>query len=245
MLSRQSLYNEFYPFKINRGPFCIQFRKELSYKHYSYLGLLASSNLDYLKKYKPLLTTNFEKGSLFVFKKTLPQDSVIEYFGKGNERGSIFSANKLSERIKQLSDVLKIPVSPVFDEEEINSMNTVDGGLDIVGWLDLMDCNSGKVISFAQCACGIEWYDKQFDIHEAKWRNYLHINQPIMRTLITPNSFRRYDGDWFKKMKIFDCIIIDRYRFLKSLRKRENSKIAMLNISVIEDVVSWNMDYFS
>lgn len=245
LLSRKSLFKQYYPFEVSDSPYHIKLISKLSYKQYSYLNLLLSSNLDYLKKYKPELTTKFEENSVFVFKKLFPENSKIEYFGKGNERSKHFSENKLSKRIKQLSQILKIPLSPNFDEEEINEHNTGDGGLDLVGWSEFMDSNSGMIINFGQCACGKEWFDKQFDIHPAKWNNYLHIDQPLIRTLLTPSSFRRYDGDWFKKMKIYDCIIIDRYRFLTSLRKRENSKVATSNLHIVEEVMSWNSDYFN
>lgn len=243
--SRLSLFDEYYPFQLSRAPRYIKLKEKLSNKNYSYLGLLASSNLDYLRMHKPILTTNFEINSVFVFKKLLPQDAKIEYFGKGNERGSVFSENKLYDRLLQLSGVLKTPISSLLDEADINASNTGDGGLDIVGWYDVMDDLSGKVIIFGQCACGLDWYDKQFDIHPAKWDNYITSSHPILRTLITPISFRNFDGGWFKKSKIFDCVIIDRYRFLRSLRKRENSKVAMSNFNIVEEVIKWNSDYFN
>ncbi len=245
LVSRNNLFGEFYPFQISKSPKYIKLKEGLSNKHYSYLGLLASSNLDYLRMHKSSLTTNFETNSLFVFKKLLPNEARIEYFGKGNERGSVFSENKLYDRLLQLSDVLKTPISSLLVKEEINASNTGDGGLDIVGWHDIIDNLSGKVIIFGQCACGLDWYDKQFDIHPAKWDNYISSSHPILRTLITPISFRNYNGDWFKKSKIFDCVIIDRYRFLKSLRKRENSKVALSNANVVEEVIQWNNDYFN
>ncbi len=245
LISRVSLFNDLYPFKLSRSPSYLEIDNKLSFKQYSYLGLLISSNLDYFAKYRPKLTTSFEKNSVFVFKKLFPENANIEYFGKGSDRDNRFNANKLSDRLKQLSAVLKIPLSPDFDENEINNSNTGDGGLDLVGWFDIMDDNSGKIINFGQCACGKEWSDKQFDIHPAKWNNFLHLNQPIIRTLITPSSFRKYSGEWFKKMKIYDCIVIDRLRFLKSLRKKENSKVANSNFTIVEEIIGWNLDYFN
>lgn len=243
--SREILFGEFYPFKISNSPLYIQMKSSQTFKHLSYLGLLASSNLDYLKTFQSSLTTNFERNSIFVFKKLFPIEADVEYFGKGNARGKVFTENKLSARIRQLSEVLNVPLSPVFDDTEVNDSNTGDGGLDIVGWINFEDNNNGKVINFAQCACGRDWYNKQFEIHDARWRTFLYINQPILRTLITPSSFRRYDGNWFKQMKIYDCILIDRLRFLKSLRKKENTKVALSNGQIIEEVISWNNEYFN
>ena len=46
-------------------------------------------------------------------------------------------------------------------------------------------------------------------------------------------------------MKIFDCVIVDRYRFLNSLRKKENSKTALLNMTIVDEIIDWNIDYFN
>jgi len=184
---------------------------------------------------------------MFVFKHMLPNNSKIEYFGKGNERGSVFSANKLTDRIIQLSKSLNLPTSSIFNEnlEEIDSNNTGDGGLDLVGWFDVFDRKSGKIVNLAQCACGKDWFNKQFDLSEAKWDNYIQFTHPYIKTLFTPSSYRNYDGDWFKKTKIYDCIIVDRLRFLKSLRKRENSKVAHSNMAIVDEFRNKNIDYFS
>lgn len=245
LISRESLFKENYPFKISLGPRYIELNKKISMRQYSYLGLLISSNLDYFSYFKSDLTINFELNSLFVFKKLFPENAKIEYFGKGASRNSVFSANKLIDRIKQLSEVLKFPLAPIFNEDEIGHNNTGDGGLDLVGWYDIADDNSGKIINFGQCACGKDWFDKQFDISISKWKNYIHPLHPILTTLITPSSYRKYDGTWYNNMKIYDCIIIDRSRFLKSLRKKENSKVASINMEMVEKIKEINLNHFN
>jgi len=243
--SRQSLYDQHYPFKISQSPQFITLKKESSFRQYSYLGLLISANLDYFSNYKHQLTTTFEVNSVYVFKKLFPTAANVEYFGKGAARSQIFSQNKLIDRLKQLSIILNIKLSSHFDENEIGHNNTGDGGLDLVGWCDLFDENSGKIVNFGQCACGKDWYHKQFDMNIAKWKNYISPNHPILTTLITPSSFRKYDGSWFNNMKIYDCIIIDRLRFIKSLTKRENSKVAFATMSIVEEIKKINMTTFN
>lgn len=245
LVARQTLFSEFYPFKVSLAPRSIELMERLSFKQYSYLGLLISSNLDYFSYFKPDLTKNFEINSLFVFRKLFPEQAQIEYFGNGAQRSSVFSANKLIDRVKILSEKLKLPLTNYATEDEIGKNNTGDGGLDLVGWFDIGDDNSGKIINFAQCACGKEWFDKQFDISMDRWSNYLQTNHPILTTLITPSSFRKYDGTWYKESKIYNCIIIDRLRFLKSLRKRENSKVAASNIDIINKVIKINISHFN
>lgn len=245
LVSRQALFGDFYPFRISFAPRNIQLKERLSFKQYSYLGLLISSNLDYFSYFKPDLTTNFEINSLFVFKKLFPEQAKIEYFGKGAQRSSVFSDNKLIDRIRTLADKLKLPLTALVNEDEFGQNNSGDGGLDLVGWYDIGDDNSGKIINFGQCACGKEWFEKQFDISMDKWRNYLQTNHPILTTLLTPSSFRKYDGTWYKESKIYNCIIIDRLRFLKSLRKRENSKVASSNIDMIYKVMEINISHFN
>ncbi len=245
LVSRNSLFKNHYPFKITLGPRSIKLDEELSFRQYSYLGLLISSNLDYFSYFKTELTTNFELNSLFVFRKLFPESAKIEYFGKGASRSEIFSASKLADRIKQLSEALNLPLASIFDPNEIGDTNTGDGGLDLVGWYDVADGNRGKIINFGQCACGKEWFDKQFDMNISKWQNFITHLHPILTTLITPSSYRKYDGSWYNNMKIYDCIIIDRSRFLKSLRKRENSKVAISNIKMVKKVKEINLNYFN
>ncbi len=245
IISRKSIFEEYYPFKISLAPKVIRLKEQLSFKQYSYLGLLISANLDYFLYFKSDLTTNFELNSLFVFKKLFPLKANIEYFGKGATRSKVFSDNKLIDRIKKLSEVLNLRLSSLFDEAEIGANNTGDGGLDLVGWYDIFDNNSGKIINFGQCACGKEWFDKQFDMHLSKWKNYIQPTHPILTTLFTPTCFRKYNGSWYNNMKIYDCIIIDRPRFLMSLTKKENATVASTNFKMIEQIRKINLSYFN
>lgn len=73
LISRKSLYLDFYPFEVSSSPYYIKLNNKTSYKQYSYLGLLVSSNLDYLKNHSPHLTRSFEDNSMFVFKHMFPE----------------------------------------------------------------------------------------------------------------------------------------------------------------------------
>ena len=245
LISRKALYEKQYPFLVTIAPKTIALKKDVSFKQYSYLGLLLSANLDYFSYFKPELTTNFEINSMHVFKKLFPIDANVEYFGKGALRGNIFSQNKLIDRIKKLAEVLNLKLSARFDEQEVGHSNTGDGGLDLIGWYDIFDDNNGKIVNFGQCACGKDWYNKQFDIHIAKWKNYIDTTHPILTTLITPTSYRKYDGSWYNNMKVYDCIIIDRLRFIRALTKKENSKVSFVNMAMVQKVMAIEMKYFS
>ena len=236
-------FDKFYPFIISKKGNRITRVKKLSFKHYTYIYLLFSANLDYFKKFQPRLTHNFEEISLDVFRKFLPPTSHVHYFGSGGQRGGLFCKNKLYDRIKILSEQLGLHLSSYCTLENIGNNNLGDGGLDLVGWYDFKEKNVGMVTYFAQCACGKEWFDKQFESHSLNWENKLQfMNRPV-NLLFTPSSFRKLDGHWLNESKIKDSIIVDRLRIIRHLSRRENSQNVFRNLDIIEDIFKERLRY--
>lgn len=241
--TRNIQFNQFYPFVISKKGNRITQVKKLSFKHYTYIYLLLSANLDYFKKFQFNLSHNFEEISLDVLKKLLPNTSQVHYFGSGGKRGGLFNANKLYDRIKILGEQLGVHLSSRCTEVNIGSRNTGDGGLDLVAWYDFKEKNVGMVTYFAQCACGKEWFDKQFESHTLNWESKLQlVNKPI-NLLFTPSCFRKLDGRWLNDAKIVDSIIIDRLRIIRHLTRRENSRNVFRNLSVIEQILKEKLLY--
>lgn len=121
---------------------------------------------------------------------------------KSNARNIYFILILFISGILRFSKALNLTTSVIFNEnkEEIDSSNTGDRGLDLIGWFDVFDKNSGKIVNLAQCAFGKDWFNKQFDLSEAKWDNYIHFTNPYIKTLFTLSSYRSYNGDWYKKI---------------------------------------------
>ncbi|PGH40536.1 MAG: hypothetical protein CRN43_02395, partial [Candidatus Nephrothrix sp. EaCA] len=68
---------------------------------------------------------------------------------------------------------------------------------------------------FAQCACGNDWEDKQFDAHIDKWRNYITWLNDYHRIHFIPKSFRNEQNKWLNEIAIFNCTLVDRFRLIQ------------------------------
>ncbi|BDD01416.1 hypothetical protein [Persicobacter psychrovividus] len=213
--SRVHHYLDFYPFEFDTSENIIYLKKELFRKHYFYLYLLYSSNLDYYKEHMSDLTSNFELISTFSLKSHLPRFTQVHSFGKSKIKSKKFNQNKLSDKIRELSKELRLELSPYFSEDKISG----DFGLDIVAWYN-HDNNEAGPIFFGQCACGFDWEAKQFDAHYDKWKNCISFRHPPVSTIYIPKSFRDTSGLWLDDMKIYSTIVFDRLRILKRMYRR-------------------------
>ena len=240
--ARQVQFNSFYPFVIsnqNRITGIAQFSNE----HYTYIYLLFSANLDYFSKFLYRLSHNFEEISLDVFKKLLPSNSQVHYFGSGGNRDGLFSPKKLYDRIKILGEQLNLYLSNYCTEDNIGKINSGDSGLDLVGWYDFKEKNAGMITYFAQCACGKDWFDKQFESHPINWGNRLEFMNTPINMLFTPSSFRKLEGSWLNEGKIKDTIIIDRLRIVRHLTLHESEQNVLRNKDMIEQIFKERLKY--
>jgi len=212
---RADIFGDHYPFEIDLDNSMISLKMTSSIDQELYNILLISANLKYSLSYMPFLTAQFEFFSLEVIKAMLPENSPVYIYGKNNSNiDTPFVGSELS-KLKTLAKKLNISLTSNTTERFISKFSTGDSGLDIVGWYSFNDNVGSSIKLFAQCACGKNWIDKQFEVSNTKWGNYFEFfNNPTPMILI-PRSFRNENGEWAQPLKIFNTVVVDRLRLLR------------------------------
>ena len=219
---RSDIFGDDYPFEIDLDNSKISLKRIQSINQSLYGILLISSNLNYSLEYMPFLTAQFEYFSIEVLRSLLPNNSTIHIYGKNNSGIETPFVGKEINKLQLLSKELNISLTPNSTDKFISKFSTGDTGLDIVGWYNFEDNMASSIKYFAQCACGKEWIDKQFDVSMIKWSNFLNfLNDPIPMIII-PRSFRDENGEWENPLKIYNTVLIDRLRLLKAIPMKTN-----------------------
>lgn len=205
---RELLFEEEeYPFTIIRNQ--IKLKEKLSEKHKLYLLLLLCSNLNYFKTLSPELTTDFELLSFFSLKAFLPEKSVVKSFGKNSE----FNGNakkKITDLAKQLH--INIDTDKI---ESISENNSQERGLDVIGWMPFKDNIPNMLTILCQCACGKDWYKKQFDTQ--RFKGYFHWHTTPIHAMFIPYSLGMSNGLKFQQHDeiLKEFIFFDRKRIIE------------------------------
>jgi hypothetical protein len=244
MLARQIHYGEDYPFYVTANE--ILLKEDLSVPQKTYLILLFSSLLRLATK------SGINKlGHLFeelcgpVFNQLLPNNSNAYFFGSGGKVESQFNG-KFYDKIIKLCDKLHVRQGNNFTLQNVGVHNAGDGGLDWVGIFDFVDTQSSQPVFFGQCACGTsDWVDKEFDVNQSKWRNYIQFANGYLTYHFIPRNFRDNSLLWFNPLEIFDVVLIDRYRILELLKKTQNlEEIISIYKPVFEEISANKIDAF-
>src|SRR5690606_16064479 len=152
LTQRAISFDNDYPFNIQNENLTL--KDNLSNKQKLYIFLLLSSNLNLFKPFQSDLTSEFELVSKEALKNYLPNFAQVKNFGKNTE-----FQGYAHEKIRLLASEMNINV----DEEYLStiaSMGTQDLGLDVVGWMPLLDKIGNYISIFGQCACGKDWNKK-------------------------------------------------------------------------------------
>lgn len=241
---RADLFGEKYPYIIDLDNSSISLKSEINLDNRLYFILLISSNLQYCNDSIAFLTGNFEFYSLEVVKNILPEESEIYIYGKNNIGYETPFTGKEIDKLKILSERLNIPLGSNATDSFISKYSTGDTGLDIVGWYNFIDEKSSSVKLFAQCACGKEWINKQFEVSTVKWSNYFQfLNDPLSMILI-PRSFRNENGDWENPLKIYNTIVVDRLRLLTTMPTEKNAEVFDVYRVFLKEIMSNTIDNF-
>lgn len=229
MQFRKDILREKYPFTIDDYNQILMPSKAITDASEIYVILLLASHLNYVTdlQIRNNLTSDFEVISLSVMRKIYPQADV-KLFGSGNSNKSLkpsdrYSKTKLKDRILELANKINTPAT-----EHINSIpdnNTGDGGIDIVGIINLNDKRSSVPIFFAQCACSKDkWKLKQDSTALEKWSKWIELWQnSIQRCVFIPFSYANSTSEWVNVTDITQNVVIDRYRIMSFIEK--NTKI--------------------
>lgn len=227
--SRRDILGDKYPFVIDGNNQILLPNIEITGATKTYIILLLASHLNYVKDLtiRHKLTSDFEVISLAVMRKIFPQ-AEVKLFGSSNSNRSLkqsdkYSNTKLKDKILELANTINTPAT-----EHVRSIpdnNTGDGGIDIVGVVNLNDKRSSVPIFFAQCACSKEkWTQKQDSTALKKWGKWIELWQnSVQRCMFVPFSYANNTSEWVNVTDITENVVVDRYRIMSFIDK--NSKI--------------------
>jgi len=232
---RAKLYENDYPFSFENSEILV-LKENLNWRSKLYLGLLISSKLNIFNEFTPVLSTEFETISYFVFKSYLPEYSIIKEFGKNTE----YTGNAIN-KITQLASDLGLDIDD--DELEcVSERNYQERGLDVIGWIPFEDNCKNKLVYLAQCACG---KDKESKFHDTRrFENYLlfYKTKPqhimfIPYSLINVSKGKFYQSDLIEK----DFLIIERKRILNLFKEEEIFNDLEMN-KIVENCITYSED---
>lgn len=200
-----------YPFIIIRNQ--IKLKENLCEKHKLYLLLLLCSNLNYFKTISPELTSDFELLSFFSLKAFLPDKSVVKSFGKRSE----FNGNA-KKRIADLAKELHINTN-TDKVDSIPENNSQERGLDVIGWMPFKDNIPNMLTVLCQCACGKDWYKKQYDTQ--RFKGYFNWNTTPIHAMFIPYSIGKINTLKFHQHDeiLENFIFFDRKRIIEQFDK--------------------------
>lgn len=217
--NRADILDNAYPFSFIDGDTITIDLGNLESRHLLYLFLLYSSNLSFFtKSEQQRLTKAFESISRYILKQIYPAYHV-EVFGTANNPGDIFHGGKLIDRFEKLAQCLHTEVKPATKKNPRYNRAGGDGGLDLVGFIQLDKPNTETPFipaCFAQCACSVEkWKEKQSSIKYDEWNQRFEQLAHYCEFIFVPFSLRGPDGKWSDEEADRMAVIpVDRIRFL-------------------------------
>lgn len=225
--NRALLLGDAYPFTfVDEDTICVSLER-LSSEKLFYLFLLYCSNLSFFEKTSQhLLTREFELISKYILQQIFPSFHV-EVFGTASNPDDTFYGGKLIERFEKLAKCLHTEVKLRTKENPRYHNTAGDGGLDLVGFIQLEDDEAGSPfipLCFAQCACSVDkWKDKQGSIKFDAWNQRLEQLSHYCEFIFVPFSLRGSDGKWCNAdIDHMVVIPIDRIRFLHIVKNVGN-----------------------
>lgn len=234
LTQRAVSFDNDYPFDIQNEDLTL--KENLSGKQKLYLFLLLSSNLNLFNSFQSNLTSEFEFVSQEALKNYLPNFAQVKSFGKNTE-----FQGYAHEKIRHLASEMNINV----DEEYLNtiaSMGTQDLGLDVVGWMPLLDKIGNYISIFGQCACGKDWNKKLNETR--RYNKFLKIYlSDITHSLFIPYSLINYNNSTFFEHHEFGepILLFERKRIL-SLINDENIINSLSSKDLVEKCITYEED---
>ena len=230
---RSKYFGDYYPFKFDNRKIRLKNEVEkFTPIQMTYLILLASSVLANTEGGAAINRIGhlFENLSSIAFQELMPVGFDIHIFGTGGENSEQFKG-KLKSKISELATQLNISVHSRIDDS-IEDSNYGDGGLDLVAINErLFAHDSHQLFFFAQCACGDNWINNQYDSSFYKWEKLLHFDTKPVSVFMTPKSLRK-EGWKFSSYGAMGShnVFIDRYLFLMLLAGNTTARLkTMIN----------------
>lgn len=214
--ARAEFYGESYPFQVGSDVLEIK-TTPLDDRRLAYTFLLAAANLAaFADTDRHRLTGGFERASKHAMAGLLPDGSTVSVFGTSSRDGERYGQSKLIDRLEKLADDLTTRLTLEGRKHGANSADRIsgDGGLDLVGWPDLVGPRKRLPVYFGQCACGDEWHSKPYEVAALTWDHRLEPVSQIVSVTLIPYAHRSEDNDWLDLFPVIPTVLIDRPRWL-------------------------------
>lgn len=234
LAQRAISFDNDYPFNIQKEKLTL--KNNLSDKQKLYIFLLLSSNLNLFKPFQSDLTSEFELVSKEALKSYLPNFAQVKNFGKNTE-----FKGYAHEKIRLLASEMNINVNEKY-LSTIASLGTQDLGLDIVGWMPLLDKIGNYVSIFGQCACGKDWNKKLNETR--RYNKFLNIYlSKITHSLFIPYSLINYNNsEFFEHHEFGEPILLFERKRILSLISDEGILNTLSSKELIEKCISFEED---
>jgi hypothetical protein len=219
--ARADFYGEGYPFAVGSDVLEIQ-TMPLDDQRLTYVFLLAAASLSgFADTDRHLLTGGFERASRHAMAGLLPDGSTVSVFGTAGREGERYGQGKLIDRLEKLADDMATRLTLEGQKHGANSADRIsgDGGLDLVGWPDLIGPRKRLPVYFGQCACGDEWKSKPLEVAAITWDHRLEPVSQIVSVTLIPYAHRGEDNDWLDLFSVIPTVLIDRPRWLDLVRR--------------------------
>lgn len=230
MAWRAKAFGDRYPFAVasNLQSICVSndpmLQDELTAAQELYVFLLLCSNLSYVGPPYNQLTDAFERLAYLALKRMWSARADVRLFGKNTSQ---YSGTK-SARLHKLAT--EMGGSPNVDPTKFRLGDGGDGGIDVVGWLDL-DAHEArnKVTFLAQCACSrSDWPNKQLEITRTRIGQLLNPSVQWLEILCTPICFRDNNGRWAYG-SVAEIVMIDRLRLVEFIDPESDMGVGGIN----------------
>ncbi len=234
--SRSRYLEDSYPFEIESGKILKVKTSLLDDAQKTYVLLLISSNLRLATPSGITRIGNlFEKVCGPFFKLFLPSQGEYHHFGAGAEGKAIFKG-PLSQKLAKLCEIFQTRPSQQAEKGAV-SQTSGDGGLDWIGFQKFKDRPWYIPVFFAQCACGKNYLDKQFEAGRAKWEILIDLPFPTFSFLFTPRCHRNEENELSRPEKIInELVMIDRFRLMEVLKWEKT--LALNSVGAYQEVLN-------
>lgn len=231
---RATSFKNDYPFNIQSEK--LSLKHNLSNKQKLYVFLLLSSNLNLFRLFQSDLTTEFEIVSKEALRNYLPNFAQVKNFGKKSE-----FQGYTQDKIRQLASEMNIDV----DEEYLNTIalkGTQDLGLDVVGWIPLLDGIGNYISIFGQCTCSKDWNKKLNETRRYNKFLKTYLSE-ITHSLFIPYSLINYNSSkFFEHHEFGESILLFERKRILSLINNDDIINQLESKELIEKCISYEED---
>jgi hypothetical protein len=228
-----------YPFVIKEGENSVRLKAPLTDAHKLYLALLMASNLNYFPKDQSNLTASFEVFCLVIFKQWMPAPAEVMWFGANKLNKTEFTG-RLWKKVGMLAERLNETVTA--KEGDFPKNDCGDHGLDLLARIPSGDTLPGTVLMFGQCACTVEWVDKQDSSSGNSWKHLVSLMSNPLNVVFIPFCLRNSDGTWHQPSDQRGHVLMDRVRLIHFLNDRLAEIIALPAFSAVEKLLKTTID---